>query len=80
MDPLEAALIILVLLWSLVFLIIGIFLIVVIKRITQALDKINRILQTAENVSEGIGIPLKAAASSLIGMARREGSIETKNT
>lgn len=78
MDPLELALVILVSLWSLIFLILGIALIVIMKQVTQALEKINRILQTAENVSEGVGVPLKVAASSLMGFMRKDKPRDSK--
>lgn len=59
MSPLETALVVLISIWSIIFVVVGIFLIVLLISVKKALDKINKILKTTENVTEGVGVPLK---------------------
>lgn len=63
MSTLEIALVILVSIWSLIFLIIALALLILLRQLKKALDKINNILQTAEDVTEGVKVPLKVAAA-----------------
>lgn len=65
MSPLELALVILISIWSLIFIIIAIALLVLLREVKQALDKINRILTSAEKFTEGVG-GFRAAANGII--------------
>lgn len=58
MSLLESALVVLISIWSIIFVVVGIFLIVLLVSVKKALDKINKILKTTENVTEGVGVPL----------------------
>lgn len=58
MSPLETALVVLISIWSIIFVLVGIFLIILLVSVKRALDKVNRILKTTENVTEGVGVPL----------------------
>lgn len=63
MEPLETALVILVSIWSLIFIMIAIAMIFLLREVKRALDKVNHILETTEEVAEGVGVPLKMAAT-----------------
>lgn len=65
MSPLETALVILISIWSIIFVVVGIFLIVLLISVKRALDKVNKILKTTENVTEGVGVPLKIIADKI---------------
>lgn len=65
MSPLETALVVLISVWSIIFVVVGIFLIVLLISVKQALDKVNKILKTTENVTEGVGVPLKIIADKI---------------
>lgn len=65
MTPVDTALVILVSIWSFIFIIIAIGLIIVLYQVKKAIDKINRILANAEDVTEGVSAPLKMAAATL---------------
>ena len=65
MTPVEIALVVLVSIWSLIFIIVAVGLIIVLYQVKKAIDKINKILQTAEDMTEGVGTPLKMAAEGL---------------
>lgn len=61
MSPLEIALVVLVSIWSLLFIIIAAAMFILLKELKKALDKINNILEDAENVTSGVS----AAASGI---------------
>lgn len=53
MSPLEIALVILVSVWTFIFVIMAIALIILLRGLKQALDKVNHILETGENMVDG---------------------------
>lgn len=63
MAPLEAALVALIIIWSLIFIIVAVALIIILSKVQKALDKINHILDNAEDVAEGVSGPLKTVSS-----------------
>ncbi len=65
MTPVETALVTLISIWSIIFVVVGIFLIVLLISVKKALDKVNKILQTTENVTEGVGVPLRIIADKI---------------
>ena len=69
MGALETVLVILILVWTIIFIIVGIAVVIFLKGIKSALDRINHILETADSVAEGVSIPVKAVAGALMGMA-----------
>lgn len=71
MALLEIALVILVSIWSIIFVIIAIALIIILSKVQKAIDKINHILETAEDVTEGVGGPLKTIASTIFEFLRK---------
>lgn len=68
MGALEIALVVLVGIWTVIFIIIGIAVVIFLKGIKQALDRINHNLDTADTVAEGVSMPIKAVAGALMGM------------
>lgn len=63
MSPLEIALVILVSVWTFIFVIMAIAIVVLLRGLKQALDKINHILETGENMVEGVGAAASGVAS-----------------
>lgn len=66
MSVLEIALIILVVIWSMIFLIIGIALIMLILAIKRALGKANEILDKTEAVASKVDLPSKVVIASIV--------------
>lgn len=63
MSPLEIALVVLVSIWSLLFIIIAAAMFILLKELKKALDKINNILEDAEHVASGVKVVASGAAS-----------------
>lgn len=63
MSGLEIALIILVVIWSLIFLIIAIALIVLFWGVKKGIDKINNILENTQSITQNIASPLSKAVT-----------------
>lgn len=68
MSPLELALVLLVTIWSIIFVVIGVSLVLLLREVKKALDSINHILENAENITEDVGSSLKTAASGVAGL------------
>lgn len=66
MSPLEFALIILVILWSIIFLIIGVVLIMIFLAVKRAITKANDILDKTEAVANKVDLPSKVVMASII--------------
>lgn len=66
MTALEAALIILVAIWSLIFLIIGIALVMIFLAIRRAIGKANEILDKTEAVADKVDLPSKVVMASIV--------------
>lgn len=65
MSSLEGALVILVSVWSIIFIVLGVAVFIILRQIKKALDKINHILSRAEEVTEGVGTVSKIATASM---------------
>ncbi len=63
MTPLEIFLISIVTIWTLVFIVFGVALVFVLIQLKKALDKINQMIETAEEVTWDVGSSLKTAAT-----------------
>lgn len=59
MTPLETAFVILISIWSAIFIVIAIFLIIVVWNVQKLINKINKIVETTENMAENVSGPLK---------------------
>lgn len=68
MGPLETALVVLVIIWTLIFVVVAVGMFILLLGLKRALDKINRILDQGEDVAKGIGAVGKAAAGGLAGL------------
>lgn len=66
MTALEAALIILVVIWSVIFLIIGIALVMIFLAIKRAITKANDILDKTEAVADKVDLPSKVVMASIV--------------
>lgn len=63
MSSLEIFLIITITIWTSVFIVFGVALVVVLIQLKKALDKINQMIETAEEVTQDVGSSLKTAAT-----------------
>jgi hypothetical protein len=68
MTPLETALVALVIIWTLIFVVVAIAMVVLLLGLKRALDKINRILDQGEDMARGLGAVGKVTASGLSGL------------
>lgn len=73
MNGLEIALIILVLIWSVIFVIITIAVLLIIFAIKRAINKANKILDDTEAIANKVDLPSKVVIASIL-------AFMTKNT
>lgn len=66
MSALEIALIILVAIWSIIFLIIGISLVMIFFAVKRAITKANDILDKTEAVADKVDLPSKVVMASIV--------------
>lgn len=66
MSPLEIALIVLVAIWSVIFLIIGISLVMIFLAVKRAITKANDILDKTEAVADKVDLPSKVVMASIV--------------
>ena len=66
MSVLEIALIILVIIWYIIFLIIGIALVMIFFSIKRAITKANDILDKTEAVADKVDLPSKVVIASIV--------------
>ena len=66
MSILEAVLVILVVIWSIIFLIIGIALVMIFLAIKRAIGKANDILDKTEAVADKVDLPSKVVMASIV--------------
>lgn len=59
----ETAAVIFVAIVSIIFVIIGAMMVVVMLKLKESLDKINKILEGAHHITEGLNTPVRAAAT-----------------
>jgi hypothetical protein len=71
MTPVETALIVLVIIWSIIFIVFGAAMILIMWGVRKALDKVNNILDDAEKISSGVSLPIRAAASAILGLMEK---------
>ncbi len=67
MDLLQVALIFLILLLSIFLAITGIQVFFILKNLKKALDKLNKVLQTGENIAQDLEKPVEAASNLVTG-------------
>ncbi len=67
MSPVEVALIILISIWSIIFVIVGISVFILFRQIKRTFDKLEHIVDTLENFTEDIAAPVgKVIASAAV--------------
>jgi membrane-anchored glycerophosphoryl diester phosphodiesterase (GDPDase) len=79
MTALEAALIILVVIWSVIFLIIGIALVMIFLAIKRAITKANDILDKTEAVADKVDLPSKVVMASIVAFMAKNSIGSIKN-
>lgn len=67
MSFLEVALVVLVIIWSIIFLIIGIALIMIFLSIKRAIGKANNILDKTGAIADKVDLPSKVVIASIVG-------------
>ena len=80
MDVLQVVLVIMVLIVCIFLIIFGIMLFFILKEMKKALDKLNNVLQTGEDMAEEFSRPVAAAASlvSAIGVGSKAADFAVK--
>lgn len=71
MDLLQAALIFLILLLSIFLAITGIQVFFILRDLKKALDKLNHVLRTGENIASDIERPIAAASDAAVAMGTK---------
>lgn len=79
MSGLETVLIILVVIWSVIFLIIGIALVMIFLAIRRAISKANDILDKTEAVADKIDLPSKVVMASIVAFMAKNSIGPIKN-
>ena len=73
MSGLEIALIILITIWSLIFIAIGIMVLVIFLSIKRAMTKVDRILDKTEELANKADLPSKLVTASIVGFMAKNG-------
>ncbi len=66
MSGLEIALVILVAVWSIIFIMIGVGLLLIFLAVKRAIDKANNILDRTEEVANKVDLPSKVVIASIV--------------
>jgi uncharacterized protein YoxC len=80
MAPLETALVTLVIIWTLIFVVVAIAMVILLVGLKRALDKINKILDQGEDMARGLGAVGKATAGGLAGLLVKAAGDRLKNS
>lgn len=72
MTLLEGALVALVIIWTIIFIMIGVIVFVVYRMIKHALDKANKILDETQTKAEEFDLPSKLVTASVIGFMAKQ--------
>lgn len=73
MSGVEIALIILITIWSIIFIVIGIAVILVILSIRRAIKKVDTILDKTEELANKVDLPSKLITASIVGFMAKNG-------
>lgn len=79
MSPLEIALVILVGIWSIIFIIIAIAAIMMVREVKRAMDRVNEILETFDQTVNNVAGPIQTISAALMGMVAKSGIDTVKN-
>ncbi len=72
MDLLQVSLIFLILLLSIFLAITGFYVFLILRDLKKALDRLNKVLQTTDEIAQDIEKPVAAAAKALAGGVKKE--------
>ncbi len=73
MSGLELALIILITIWSLIFIAIGVMVLVIFLSIKRAMKKVDTILDKTEELANKADLPSKLVTASIVGFMAKNG-------
>jgi SNF family Na+-dependent transporter len=78
MNPLEVLLVILVSIWTVIFIVVAAAIVVVFLGVKKAIDKANKILEETEDVAKRVDLPSKVVIASILAFLARNtaGSIK----
>lgn len=71
MSGLEIALVILVSVWTIIFVILAVMMFIIFLAIKQTVDKFNHLIDQTERAAEEVQLPLKMAMAGIAGMASK---------
>ncbi len=72
MTLLEGALVALVIIWTVIFIIIGVMVFIVYRMVKRALDKANNILDVTQTKAEEFDLPSKLVIGSVLGFMAKQ--------
>ncbi len=78
MSPLETALVILIIIWSFIFIIIAVALIYLLKEFKIAVDKVNIILAKGEKAAKEVEITAKMTSLGVAGILTKGGTSKAR--
>jgi heme/copper-type cytochrome/quinol oxidase subunit 2 len=73
MTPVEIALIILITIWSIIFIVIGIAVLIVFLSVRRAMKKVDTILDRTEELANKADLPSKLITASIVGFMAKNG-------
>lgn len=73
MTAIEIALIVLISIWSIIFIVIGIALLIVFFSVKKALKKVDRLLDRTEEIANKADLPSKLVTASIVGFMAKNG-------
>lgn len=79
MDILQGALVVLVIVWTLIFIMIGAAVFMIFLMVRKAINKVNKILDTTEEIAESARIPSKIVIASVLGFLAKNSAEGIKN-
>lgn len=79
MNPLEIILVILVSVWTLIFIVVAGAIVVVFLGVKRAVDKANKILEETEDVARRVDLPSKVVIASILAFLAKNTAYSIKN-
>ncbi len=73
MTAIEIALIVLITIWSVIFIVIGIAVLIVFLTVKRALTKVDRLLDRTEEIANKADLPSKLVTASIVGFMAKNG-------
>ncbi len=73
MTAIEIALIVLITIWSIIFIVIGVALLIVFFSVKRALKKVDRLLDRTEEIANKADLPSKLVTASIVGFMAKNG-------